>query len=75
MIWCVINDLRKYDGIIVFLIIYYMEEVVNVDYIVVIYKGNIVVYGLLFELKDKYFKDYFRVVFKDKVLLINYLDK
>ncbi|ABX81900.1 ABC transporter ATP-binding protein [Acholeplasma laidlawii] len=75
VIWRVINDLRKHDGITVFLTTHYMEEAANADHIVVIHKGNIVVHGSPSELKDKYSKDYFRVVPKDKVLLINYLDK
>src|SRR5690554_8048095 len=40
VVWKVINDLRKHDGITVFLTTHYMEEAANADHIVVIHKGN-----------------------------------
>ncbi|WP_025725515.1 ABC transporter ATP-binding protein [Acholeplasma granularum] len=73
IIWRVIEDLRKKDGITVFLTTHYMEEAANADHIVVIHKGNIVVHGSPSQLKDKYSKDYFKVVPKNKEVLIEYL--
>jgi len=73
VIWRVIEDLRKTEGITVFLTTHYMEEAANADHIIIIHKGNIVVHGSPSELKDKYSKDYFKVVPKDKQLLIDYL--
>jgi len=73
VIWRVIEDLRKTEGITVFLTTHYMEEAANADHITIIHKGNIVVHGSPSELKDKYSKDYFKVVPKDKQILIDYL--
>ena len=73
VIWRVIEDLRKTEGITVFLTTHYMEEAANADHIIIIHKGNIVVHGSPSELKDKYSKDYFKVVPKDKQILIDYL--
>src|SRR5690554_1969619 len=73
LIWRVIHDLRKQDGITVFLTTHYMEEAANADHIVIIHKGNIVVHGSPSQLKDKYSKDYFKVVPKNKEVLIEYL--
>lgn len=75
LIWRVIHDLRKQDGITVFLTTHYMEEAANADHIVIIHKGKIVVHGSPSQLKNKYSKDYFKVVPKNKELLINYLVK
>src|SRR5690554_2042879 len=75
LIWRVIHDLRKQDGITVFLTTHYMEEAANADHIVIIHKGKIVVHGSPSQLKNKYSKDYFKVVPKNKELLINYLLK
>ena len=44
IVWHVINDLRQQKGITVFLTTHYMEEAAHADHIVIIHKGNIVVY-------------------------------
>lgn len=75
VIWKVINDLRKHDGITVFLTTHYMEEAANADHIVIIHKGNIVVNGSPSQLKEKYSKDYFKVVPKTVKSLVAYLNK
>ena len=75
VIWRTIEDLRKKEGITVFLTTHYMEEAANADHINIIHKGNIVVQGSPSELKDKYSKDYFKVVPKNKQTLDSYLKK
>lgn len=75
LIWRVIRDLRKQDGITVFLTTHYMEEAANADHIVIIHKGKIVVNGSPSQLKSKYSKDYFKVVPKDEAVLLKYLNK
>src|SRR5690606_12460851 len=73
VIWRVIEDLRTNEGITVFLTTHYMEEAANADHIVIIHKGNIVVHGSPSSLKEKYSKDFFKVVPKDVQLLEKYL--
>jgi len=75
LIWRVIRDLRKQDGITVFLTTHYMEEAANADHIVIIHKGKIVVNGSPSQLKSKYSKDYFKVVPKDQTVFLKYLEK
>jgi multidrug/hemolysin transport system ATP-binding protein len=52
-----------------------MEEAAHADHIVIIHKGNIVVYGSPAELKEKYSKDFFKLVPKNKDDLEAYLNK
>jgi len=73
VIWRVIEDLRTNEGITVFLTTHYMEEAANADHIVIIHKGNIVVHGSPSSLKEKYSKDFFKVVPKDVQQLESYL--
>lgn len=75
IVWHVINDLRQQKGITVFLTTHYMEEAAHADHIVIIHKGNIVVYGSPAELKEKYSKDFFKLVPKNKDDLEAYLNK
>lgn len=75
VIWRTIEDLRKKEGITVFLTTHYMEEAANADHINIIHKGHIVVHGSPSELKEKYSKDYFKVVPKTKKTLIDYLNQ
>lgn len=58
LLWNVINDLRKKEGLTVFLTTHYMEEASEADYIVILDKGKIAAKGSPFELKNKYAKDY-----------------
>lgn len=73
IVWHVIEDLRIKQGITVFLTTHYMEEAANADHVVIIHKGNIVVFGSPSELKERYSKDFFKLVPKDKQALEAYL--
>ncbi|HEY8405671.1 MAG TPA: ABC transporter ATP-binding protein [Acholeplasma sp.] len=75
IVWQVIDKLRKEDGITVFLTTHYMEEAANADDVVIIHKGKIVAQGTPSTLKNKYSKDYFRLVPKDETSLITYLEE
>jgi multidrug/hemolysin transport system ATP-binding protein len=74
IVWHVIEDLRIKQGITVFLTTHYMEEAANADHVVIIHKGNIVVFGSPSELKERYSKDFFKLVPKDKQTLEAYLN-
>jgi len=74
MVWKVIERLRVEENITVFLTTHYMEEAKNADHIVIIHKGKIVVHGSPSILKEKYSKDYFKVVPKDIHQLDTYLN-
>lgn len=52
-----------------------MEEAANADDVVIIHKGKIVAQGTPSTLKNKYSKDYFRLVPKDETSLITYLEE
>lgn len=56
-VWNVINDLRKREGITVFLTTHYMEEAAESDHVVIIDSGRIVAEGSPLELKNKYAGD------------------
>ena len=56
--WRVIDDLRKTQGMTVFLTTHYMEESADADYVVIIDSGKIVAEGTPVELKNKYTGDY-----------------
>lgn len=56
-VWSVINDLRKKNGITVFLTTHYMEEAAEADHIVIIDSGRISAEGTPLELKNTYAKD------------------
>lgn len=57
-IWNVINDLRKNEGMTVFLTTHYMEEAAEADYVVIIDSGEIAAEGTPHELKNKYSGDF-----------------
>lgn len=57
VIWEVIEKLRKTEGMTVFLTTHYMEEAANVDNIVILDKGRLVVEGSPLELKNQYVQD------------------
>ena len=61
MIWRVIGELRKDEGMTVFLTTHYMEEAADADYVVIIDKGRIVAEGTPLELKTKYARDYLTI--------------
>lgn len=60
-VWAVIDQLRKNEGLTVFLTTHYMEEAALADRIIIINKGSIMAQGTPFELKEKYAKDTVRL--------------
>lgn len=58
LLWDVIMDLQKSEGLTVFLTTHYMEEAANADYIVVLDGGKIAASGTPLELKNKYTGDF-----------------
>jgi multidrug/hemolysin transport system ATP-binding protein len=56
-IWNVINNLRKTEGITVFLTTHYMEEATDANYIVILDNGKIATEGTPVDLKNKYTRD------------------
>ena len=57
-LWEVIENLRKVDGMTVFLTTHYMEETADADYVVILDGGRIVAEGTPLALKNKYAGDY-----------------
>ena len=58
VLWSVISDLRKKEGMTVFLTTHYMEEAADADYVVIIDSGKIAATGTPLELKNAYTGDY-----------------
>ena len=58
MLWRVIEELRKKDGMTVFLTTHYLEEAADADYVVILDGGKIVAEGTPLELKNTYTGDF-----------------
>lgn len=58
LLWDVVTDLRKQDGLTVFLTTHYMEEAAEADYVVIWDGGKIAAEGTPLQLKNQYVKDY-----------------
>ena len=58
LLWKVVADLRKNDGMTVFLTTHYMEEAAEADYVVILDRGVIAAEGTPLDLKNKYTGDY-----------------
>ena len=58
LLWSVITDLRKKDGLTVFLTTHYMEEAAEADYVVIIDAGKRIAAGTPLELKNRFAGDY-----------------
>ena len=58
MLWRVIEELRKKDGMTVFLTTHYMEEAADADYMVILDGGKIGAEGTPLELKNTYTGDF-----------------
>lgn len=58
LLWQVISDLRKDEGMTVFLTTHYMEEAADADYVVILESGKIVAEGTPLELKNNYTGDF-----------------
>lgn len=60
-VWAVIEELRKTQGMTVFLTTHYMEEANEADKVVIIDEGRIVAQGSPVQLKNAYSGDYIRL--------------
>ena len=58
MLWDVIAELRRRDGMTVFLTTHYMEEAADADYVVILDSGSVSASGTPLELKNKYTGDF-----------------
>lgn len=58
LLWKVITDLRKSEGMTVFLTTHYMEEAAEADHVVIIEGGRIVAEGSPIALKNEYTGDF-----------------
>ena len=58
ILWRVIGDLRKNEGMTVFLTTHYMEEAADADYVVILDSGRIAAEGTPLELKNAYTGDF-----------------
>ena len=58
ILWRVIDDLRKNEGMTVFLTTHYMEEAADADYVVILDSGKIAAEGTPLELKNTYTGDF-----------------
>ena len=58
LLWDVVRNLRRTDGMTVLLTTHYMEEAADADYVVIIDSGKISAEGTPLELKNKYTGDF-----------------
>ena len=58
ILWRVVGDLRKKEGMTVFLTTYYMEEAADADYVVILDSGRIAAEGTPLTLKNTYTGDF-----------------
>lgn len=58
LLWRVIDDLRKREGITVFLTTHYMEEAAEADHVVILDRGRLIAEGSPLELKNQYTGDF-----------------
>ncbi len=58
LLWQVIEELRREEGMTVFLTTHYMEEAADADYVVILERGSIAAEGTPLELKNRYTGDY-----------------
>ena len=61
ILWKVVGDLRKNDGMTVFLTTHYMEEAADADYVVILDSGKIVAEGTPLTLKNTYTGDFITI--------------
>lgn len=61
LVWESLDELRKEDGMTVFLTTHYMEEAARAGHIAIIDSGKIREFGTPFELKEKYAGDKLRI--------------
>lgn len=61
LVWESLEDLRREDGMTIFLTTHYMEEAARAGHIAIIDGGKLKEFGTPFELKEKYAKDKLRL--------------
>lgn len=71
LLWKVIDDLRKKDGLTVFLTTHYMEEAADADYVVILDHGQTVAEGTPHSLKNTYTGDFITLYDVDENLVKN----
>ncbi len=69
MVWNVIENLRKTDGLTVFLTTHYMEEAAEADYVVILDSGKIAAAGTPNDLKNQFSGDYIKLYDTDESVL------
>ena len=74
-LWTVIEDLRKKEGMTVFLTTHYMEEAADADYVVILDSGRIVAKGTPVELKNAYTGDFITVYGVDEQTINSFIAK
>lgn len=71
LLWQVIDDLRKKDGLTVFLTTHYMEEAADADYVVILDHGQTVAEGTPHSLKNTYTGDFITLYDVDENMVKN----
>ena len=71
LLWKVIDDLRKKDGLTVFLTTHYMEEAADADYVVILDHGQTVAEGTPHSLKNTYTGDFITLYDVDENMVKN----
>lgn len=66
VLWKVIDDLRKENGMTVFLTTHYMEEAADADYVIILDSGKIAAEGSPLELKNRFTGDYITIYGADE---------
>ncbi len=61
LVWESLEDLRREDGMTIFLTTHYMEEAARAGHIAIIDSGKLKEFGTPFELKEKYARDKLRL--------------
>jgi len=72
-VWNMIEELRREEGMTIFLTTHYMEEAEKADYVIVIDDGEIAARGTPAELKDKYSTDALEIKPIDRSKALNTL--
>ena len=66
VLWRGIDDLRKENGMTVFLTTHYMEEAADADYVIILDSGKIAAEGSPLELKNRFTGDYITIYGTDE---------
>ena len=70
-LWRVVGELRKTEGITVFLTTHYMEEAADADYVVILDSGSICAEGTPLALKNAYTGDYITLYGSDEAQIVS----